>query len=269
MVTWENYEAYMLLYVDGELNDVAQKALLDFIQLHPELHFELKMYEAAVLVPDTTQGYLNKNALLKPVAARKVIALGQWWMYGAAAGIILIMSLFALRWMNGDNGAGMRNGEIAKTETHKDKSTTSNHFQPSPALSNNKTPLFRREERISIAGNNVHSNTKELVKDNASSGKAELEPIKAIAYEMKIEAPQIELSSAYSTTISEKKEEIITVEKNKTDLLSWLPEEKKEGWQSLKENVDQQIVKAKTFKDNLKDTQLALKFGSKELVINF
>src|SRR5690606_13960835 len=59
-------------------------------------------------------------------------------------------------------------------------------------------------------------------------------------------------------------------ERSNSNLLAWLPEEKKEGLELLKENVDQKMEKANRIKENIKDTQLALKLGNRELVvINF
>ena len=61
-------------------------------------------------------------------------------------------------------------------------------------------------------------------------------------------------------------------ETEKRRLPGWLPvnEEKREGLQSLKENLDSRLAKAKNIKNNLKDTELALRIGNKELfTINF
>jgi len=58
--------------------------------------------------------------------------------------------------------------------------------------------------------------------------------------------------------------------RSNSNLFAWLPEEKKEGLELLKENVDQKVGKANQIRENIKDTQLAFKLGNKELVvINF
>ena len=87
MVNWENYEEQIMLYVDGELTGEQQQALFDFLELHPELKAELKMYQTTTSVPDPAQVFEGKELLLRPVSERKVISLRQWWTYGAAAGI--------------------------------------------------------------------------------------------------------------------------------------------------------------------------------------
>src|SRR5690606_23688359 len=62
------------------------------------------------------------------------------------------------------------------------------------------------------------------------------------------------------------------VEESKSGFLALLPvnDEKRAGLNNLKGNIDTRIEQAKTFKDNLKETSLALKLGAKEfVVINF
>jgi len=53
MVNLENYEEYMMMYADGELNEAETKALMDFVDANPELAKELEAYSATKLVPDT------------------------------------------------------------------------------------------------------------------------------------------------------------------------------------------------------------------------
>jgi hypothetical protein len=270
MVTWENYEEYLLLHVDGELNDAEQRALLGFIALHPEVEDELKTYQSAVLTSDAAVVYERKEALLKPVPAAKTIVLGQWWRYGVAAGVVLIVSVFALRWMSANNGGEVKTIPVATVSLPESKTTpntvkqaaTTDAVQPLPSISHAR-------KSTSIARNSVHSSTDPVAKEVAPE-KMELETINPITNEIAGEvtpAPVELLPVAVNKAMTEPS---AAQEKSDAKLLAWLPEEKREGLELLKENVDQKMGKANQIRENIKDTQLALKFGNRELVvINF
>lgn len=93
MVNLENYEEYLILYADGELDEAAETVLMAFIAEHPELKGELAAYEAAHLEPDESLVFGAKESLLRPVPARKVIPLKSWWAYGAAAGLLVLLGV--------------------------------------------------------------------------------------------------------------------------------------------------------------------------------
>jgi len=96
MITWENYEEYIMMYADGELSPAAIDALMAFVNEHPELKKELAAYEMTHMTPDTSMVFANKDALLKPLPAKRVIAFPVWRKYSIAAGIaaIIVISLY-------------------------------------------------------------------------------------------------------------------------------------------------------------------------------
>ncbi len=95
MITWENYEEYIMMYADGELSPAAVDALMAFVNEHPELKKELAAYERTRMTPDTSMIFADKDALLKPLPAKR-IAFPVWRKYSIAAGIaaIIVISLF-------------------------------------------------------------------------------------------------------------------------------------------------------------------------------
>ncbi len=106
MITLDNYEEYMMMYADGELQPQEEQALQAFLALHPQLQREMDLYQSAKLVPDVSQVYSQKDGLLKPIAESKIIAIPRFRAYGIAAGIaaIIVCSVFALRnYNNTDN----------------------------------------------------------------------------------------------------------------------------------------------------------------------
>jgi len=105
MITWDNYEEYMMMHADGELRPDEEQELQAFINAHPQLKKELAAYELTRSTPDTTQGFTNKNSLLKPVPRKYIIAFPQWVKYSVAAGIaaIIFISLFKYQQISRQN----------------------------------------------------------------------------------------------------------------------------------------------------------------------
>lgn len=99
MITWENYEEYMMMHADGELQPAEEQELMAFIDEHPQLRQEMADYQRSILSPDLSQAYAGKQSLLKPIAQKRTIAFPLWRRYSIAAGIaaIIFISLFRLR----------------------------------------------------------------------------------------------------------------------------------------------------------------------------
>ena len=97
MITWENYEEYIMMYADGELQPAEETALMQFIKEHPELKSELAAYEATRFVPDETQVYMQKQSLLRTQPAR-TIAFPHWQRYGIAAGVAALIFISVFKW---------------------------------------------------------------------------------------------------------------------------------------------------------------------------
>ncbi|MEZ5017499.1 MAG: hypothetical protein R2800_10645 [Flavipsychrobacter sp.] len=97
MVTKENFEEYALLYVDKELTKAEEKALLDFVALHPEFKAELQAYTATILIPDNNISFSNKEALLQEEPKTGIINLSSYKIYYAmAAGILALLFVLFL-----------------------------------------------------------------------------------------------------------------------------------------------------------------------------
>jgi hypothetical protein len=113
MVTWENYEEYMLLHADGELEVAEERELMAFVAQHPELRGELELYATVKLTPDTTVVYADKAALLKPVPAKKVMVFPMWQRYSIAAGVAAILFLSVWKFRE----AGVEQPVVEQTNT--------------------------------------------------------------------------------------------------------------------------------------------------------
>ncbi len=93
MIGWENYEEYMMMHADGELQPAEKQELMDFVAAHPDLKAELRAFSLTHLSPDETIVYAGKDLLLKPEPSRRIIAFPQWRRYAIAAGVALLVSL--------------------------------------------------------------------------------------------------------------------------------------------------------------------------------
>ncbi len=100
MITFENYEEYMMMHADGELTPHDEQDLMKFIKLHPELESELNLYGQLRFTPDKSVVFIDKDKLIKPDAVKKIIAFPVWLKYSIAAGIALLIFSAAFKFVN-------------------------------------------------------------------------------------------------------------------------------------------------------------------------
>ena len=115
MISWENYEEYMMMHTDGELQPAEVQELMAFLDANPTLKSEMALYSLTQLKPDESLTYHDKNSLLKPEPVKRIIMFPQLRKYAIAAGIALLVfvSLFKYSTTNKSND------QIAKTDTTK------------------------------------------------------------------------------------------------------------------------------------------------------
>lgn len=99
-VTINNYEEWMIDYLEGNLSNVERKQLVEFLEFHPELKAELELFEQTKLQPDTTIVFVNKEALKKKESGR-VITMRSWVKYSIAVAAVL-MVFIGVRYFNSD-----------------------------------------------------------------------------------------------------------------------------------------------------------------------
>lgn len=272
MVTMENYEEYMVLMADGELDAAGQQELEAFLQLHPELREELALYETAHLVPDTTEVYGNKESLLKQEP--KAIALGgQWFRYGAAAGLAALIALGIIKWQGNDGG-----NEVVSVDTVERVST------PIEKTVDTAIPAPQQEEMIAKQeeGPKQEEQKKEQVITPVAPKKEQIAAVKG-EKEARMQQPlpeRMEIAAIdevrtekntrpqYNTVAVPALPAVAeTAPETERDALAWLPidEDRKEGLNNIGEVLSARLDKVKEVRDNIKNTDLAVKLGNKEL----
>jgi hypothetical protein len=276
MVTLQNYEEYIMLYVDEELNATEVSELMKFIKLHPELETELEAYKKTKLPVAIELVYTDKAKLLKQPA--KTISLNRWLVYGVAAGIALLIAFAAGKWMNKPATEIIETPEIAKKAEPATAPVnpitpvtpqTKSALQSAPANPvNQSAPIAKVKSnrpativKKAIPSVNVPGYRTETVIHPADNDqKQEPEIAKTVTEDDRPTATE---------TVTQPEEIPQPKERKRRGLLALLPisSEKKEGLQHLRNTVEEKVEAVKTINDNIKNTSLELKLGNKELFV--
>lgn len=298
MVNMENYDEYMLLEADGELNTAERKALYDFLELHPELKKELDAYKAVHLVPTVDIVYPDKESLLKndPTVdivypdkytflkeeqpKGKVISMGKRWMYAAAAAamVVLFVSIYN------------RKGEVAvpviAETTQPEKIETQTQMPadtpailvapPTEELHSNKpaNPIIytakKQEQQERVPAQSLKKMAPVQV---AASQKEQLiaqqEPVN-----IKIDVEKTQVHGEPEPGVEELIKEYVAQSEEKANpekkgLLASLPlrEEKVQGIADISDALGEKVEQVKAIKEKIKDSDISFKLGKRELFV--
>ena len=132
MITWDNYEEYMMMHADDELKPVEEQELMNFVFQHPELQNEMAAFTMTKMIPDTTLIYTQKATLTKPEYSSKIVPFINWKRSAVAAGLaaLVCFSIYKL------TEPPYNTGDIASINTT--INNTTNNYNNTPA--NNETP---------------------------------------------------------------------------------------------------------------------------------
>jgi hypothetical protein len=87
-----NYEAWFLSYIDGELDEPARRAVIDFVRLHPEKNIELQRLQLAVNIPDPAIVFPDKESLYRRDEKRRIA----WLPFARIAAAALVLGAVGL-----------------------------------------------------------------------------------------------------------------------------------------------------------------------------
>jgi hypothetical protein len=275
MVTWENYEEYMLLEADGELTETEQKALYAFLEAHPELKSELALFKATKLEPDTAMVYEGKEQLLKtePIKQKRVIDLRAWWVYGGVAAACLAAVMLLIRTNEKENEPIQT---TAKTDTH------NTHIATAPVAKEDfhSTPVAPVAiETKEKAQPQTIAKTKKQTINQYNIPKTE-----QVAINEKTEQPQLpiqEPEQPKEELIAQQEPAPIPVIEEPSQPLETTPaesgtkkalafgriEDRFSAIPEIKEAVNEKIEKVKHITGKIKDTDIRFRFGNNEVVV--
>lgn len=130
-VNLANYEEWLMMYVDDELNAGEKEAVDDFISSHPAVKKELAVLLQTKLQPEPVL-FANKESLYRSERKVRVMPV-RWWRVAAAAVLFIAAGTVAVISIN-NKKTGSAEKEIAKTPANPEKIK-----KESPVINNNKT----------------------------------------------------------------------------------------------------------------------------------
>lgn len=276
MVTMENYEEYMLLYADGELDATGVAELMAFVKQHPQLQKELDAYTATRLAPDMQLQYSDKRSLLKQpeATAPKTIALGNWWKYTVAAAALLLVSLLVWKLRDTDKQAR----ELVKTKQPAPSTTTPVAppvVAPTPAPQVPQQQTTTQQPQPAIAKQDKQPiQKKKTITDTAATQMAYQHKPTHTPQPPTPPAPTPQVTNPPTIVNPTPLPEPGAVAQNnpptenkKKGLLQHLPltEDRKAGLNQLASAVNDKVTRVRTIGENIRNTDVSVKLGRREL----
>lgn len=99
-INLNNYEEYLLCYVDGELDEEQIMALMRFLKAHPDKQKELELLQMTVLPQEENIHFPGKASLYhaEKLPVKKAVFLRRYsWLAAAAAACIALLLVFYLQ----------------------------------------------------------------------------------------------------------------------------------------------------------------------------
>lgn len=269
MVTMENYEEYLLLHADGELSEAEEQALEAFMQEHPGLRHEMEQYMATKLLPDMEMVYTGKDALLKEPT--KVVALGQWKMYAAAACVVILAAAGIWKWSQPDTtqiNIVQVNHNTINIAAPKDTITRELKVQANDVAGTKQVVRTPKNPSPSLQ---IHPKTRhyETPDLNRAMVKDELATIKGLAPRPLNTQPLTDerMPARMGADLPTMQTAVAApVENSNETLLARLPI-KQEGLSGIANAVNDKIEKVRNLKENIKNTDLSVRLGNRELFV--
>jgi len=268
MVTMENYEEYLLLHADGELSEADEKALDAFIVKHPELRHEMEQYMATKLLPDMELVYEGRDQLLKK--PKKPVTLVQLRTYAAAAGIAAFFVLAFWKWHTTDttelNTAQLTNKKIITTApkdtiTGKPVAVQNNiaHISQKPKTEKMLRPSLQMQPKAHYY---VTTANKQQKPEQEIVTSVDALPVRQLPENRIAMIPkELDVMPNIVTLPAMQKEQI-----QNNSMLARLPI-KQEGINEIANAVNNKIEKVRNLRDNLKNTDLSVRLGNRELFV--
>lgn len=291
MITWDNYEEYMMMHADGELKPAEEQELMNFVFEHPELQNELAAFSMTKMIPDTTQTYAHKTTLIKPVPTSKIIPFGKWKRSAIAAGVAALVSLsiykLTVQPNNTTDVAGLNNPKNTTTNSNTNNNTLPTDNEPPattlPVNTPNSAAVASYDVATKPSASKVANATiqKQLTKQveeekNTDMGGMATYTITKNAID-KIEPTLSSLPKEekkyFSVAVTNVPDVAIYIDNGQTtqSFLDKLPidELKKEGMVNVASALASGYDKVNAIRHSLSETSISLKLQNKKLTVSF
>ena len=101
LITMNNYEEWLVAYLDNELVPADRMKFERFADVHPSVKEELSIFQQTKLQPEADIIFENKQVLYRGEEKVRVISI-QWWKVAVAAAIILTIGVTTYTVLNRD-----------------------------------------------------------------------------------------------------------------------------------------------------------------------
>lgn len=267
MVTMENYEEYLLLHADGELSEAEEKALEAFVTEHPEVRKELELYMTTKMQPEMGMVYEGKEQLLRKPASVMPLLRGR--RLAAAAAVVAIAGLGVWKWLqpNTTNITVVQvNNNTINTTAPKDTFTRKREPVREAVAGNNQQVPERKAIVPALRSKPHHNVLKQTRPDLQRESLAGIEvaspkPMATMTVSTAPRAIDVSVPAVQLPEVQESESNEVN-----SGLLARLPV-KQEGINTIANAVNSKIEKVKSIKDNIKNTDLSVRLGNKELFV--
>ena len=184
-INLNNYEQWLIMYVDDELSADEKVAVEKFAKTHQHVQQELELFLQTKL-PAEEIVFPNKEALYKKEKAVRVISI-QWWRVAVAAMLIMGAGITLYSILNKGNNKGITPDGIAKKEQVPASTNTT-----SPTKEN-QTASVKEETVTNVVGIEPQEQPKEEIKQQLAYTPKE-QPIESVDDTPKVQPTTVEIN---------------------------------------------------------------------------
>ena len=140
LIDLNNYGSWFLSYIDGELDEPARQAVLDFVRRHPDKNIELQRLQRTVNIPDRSVVFPDKTVLYR----REKTGKTAWMPFVRIAAAALVLGAIGLIFFHPfrNSSTGVSPLAAGKTSSTSDRtvSTPGSASVPSSPATGTDTP---------------------------------------------------------------------------------------------------------------------------------
>lgn len=218
-INLNNYEQWLIMYVDDELSEEEKITVEKFAETHPHVREELAIFLQTKLQPEELV-FPNKETLYKREKTVRVISM-QWWRVAVAAVLIISAGVTFYSVVHNKGNNTITPGTVA---VNKNEQTPTTSRQPTSPVVQDQTATTKAGEKEQEAIEPVVDEKPER-KDQSANDKTQFadnfslpEAKKAIANNIIAENPdKIAADEFRTTTIEEPKKSDVVVLNNEPD----------------------------------------------------
>ncbi len=295
MITLENYEEYIVMHADGELQPHEEEALQAFLNEYPHLRSELAVYEITRLEPDTAIVFTGKDALLKKEGGRKIGFIPGWRTFAAAAAVaaLVVVAVVALKDEPKTNQQDVASTNTAQSAPAQAQSTPGETTTETPvsadtqqAVAQNNTAVAPVSAPQSVRVNkNVKTltNTQRVAIAKVTTQRRKVEatpiapqnlalqmstmPLSALA-QLGVDKARLKTATAIENIAIESEMNNTSEERSWIDKLP-IDDVKKEKVAIAANAVSTGLDQVTAFRENLREKSLTIKVQQRKLILSF